>query len=188
MNRATSINRKTRLKSRPRRPFPVGKNSCDTGRLAVSVCICTYRRPHLLAELLDSLAEQNFREPFEIIVVDNDAANSAVTTVDNAKMRHPELNIRYSVELQKGISFARNTAVSLARGDFLAWIDDDETAAESWLMSLWATRLINDVDAIWPGNSGFSSGFTCLARTQRLIRAPTACHWNKNRTPRSAYR
>ena len=39
----------------------------------------------------------------------------AVTTVDNAKIRHPELDIRYSVELQKGISFARNTAVSLAR-------------------------------------------------------------------------
>ncbi|SFH17834.1 Glycosyl transferase family 2 [Nitrosospira sp. Nsp14] len=163
-----SINPKTRLKLRSRRPFPVGKNSCDTGRLAVSVCICTYRRPYLLAELLDSLAEQNFREPFEIIVVDNDAAGSAVTTVDNTKMRHPELNIIYSVELQKGISFARNTAVSLARGDFLAWIDDDETAAESWLMSLWATRLINDVDAVfgpvipvfprgsrvWPARSG----------------------------------
>ena len=45
-----------------------------------------------------------------------------------------KLDIQWSFE--KGISFARNTAVSLATGDFLAWIDDDETAAENWLIAL----------------------------------------------------
>ena len=102
-----------------------------------------------MTALLDSLAEQSFCAPFEVIVVDNDAAGGAATAVEAAKTRHPELNIRYSVEPQKGISFARNTAVSLAAGDFLAWIDDDETAAENWLLSLWMTRSINNVDAVF---------------------------------------
>ena len=119
-----------------------------------------------MAELLDSLAEQNFPEPFEIIVVDNDAAGGAATTVGDAKMRHPELDIRYSVELQKGISFARNTAVSLAVGKFLAWIDDDETATENWLefvmddaINEWRGR------CFWSGRAGFSSRVLILAES-----------------------
>jgi glycosyltransferase involved in cell wall biosynthesis len=102
-----------------------------------------------LADLLDSLAKQNFHEPFEIIVVDNDAGGGAAATVDSAKMRHAELDIKYSVELQKGISFARNTAVSLAVGEFLAWIDDDETATENWLELLWKTRSLSGADAVF---------------------------------------
>jgi glycosyltransferase involved in cell wall biosynthesis len=115
----------------------------------VSVCVCTYQRPRLLAMLLDSLAGQTFLDPFEVIVVDNDAAGSAAPTVEAAKERHPMLNIRYAIEPQKGISFARNTAASLSVGDFLAWIDDDETAAKNWLMSLWMTCSISNSDGVF---------------------------------------
>ena len=102
------------------------ENRTSRRSLPISVCVCTYCRPSLLAALLDSLALQTFQDPFEVIVVDNDAAGSAADTVEIAKIRYPKLDIRYVVEPQKGISFARNTAASLAAGDFLAWIDDDE--------------------------------------------------------------
>ena len=134
----------------------------------ISICICTYQRPHLLSLLLDSLAEQSIDEHFEIVVVDNDSMASAAQAINEAKKRYPNLYIQYMVEFQKGISFARNTAASFATGDFLAWIDDDETASENWLMSLWVARSINDADAVfgpvipvfpkgsrsWPGRSG----------------------------------
>lgn len=130
--------------------------------------------------LLDSLAGQSFRDPFEIIVVDNDATSSAAQIVEAAKKYHPKLNIRYAVESQKGISFARNTAASLAAGDFLAWIDDDETAAEDWLMSLWMTCLINNMDGVfgpvipvfakdspaWTGRSGMFDRLRHLTGTK----------------------
>ncbi len=115
----------------------------------VSVCVCTYKRPRLLALLLDSLAGQSFPGPFQVIVVDNDAAGSAAQTVEATKECHPKLNIRYAIESQKGISFARNTAASLSAGDFLAWIDDDETAAKDWLMSLWMARSKSDTDGVF---------------------------------------
>ena len=41
----------------------------------VSVCVCTYKRPLLLLQLLESLAEQSLSlAKFEVIVVDNDGA------------------------------------------------------------------------------------------------------------------
>lgn len=119
------------------------------GTPALSVCICTYRRLDLLAALLDSLARQNFSKFFETIVVDNDAAGSAAAVVENAKVRQPGLNIRFAVEQRKGVSFARNTAVSLARGEFVAWIDDDEIASDDWLTALVATQAASGADGIF---------------------------------------
>ena len=121
----------------------------DAASVVVSVCICTYRRPLLLTMLLDSLAEQCFCEPFEVIVVDNDPAGGATQAVEAARKCHPQLKIRYAIEPLKGISFARNTAMSLAVGEFVAWIDDDETATRHWLRSLWTTRSAINADAVF---------------------------------------
>jgi glycosyltransferase involved in cell wall biosynthesis len=103
----------------------------------------------MLAMLLDSLAKQIFCQTFEIIVVDNDPVGGGAEVVAAVRQRYPDLNLHYSVEPQKGISFARNRAASLATGDFIAWIDDDETAAEQWLMSLWVTLSTSDADAVF---------------------------------------
>jgi glycosyltransferase involved in cell wall biosynthesis len=168
-----------------------------TEPLAISICVCTYRRPHLLPLLLDSLATQSFSERFEVIVVDNDKMASAAKVVEAIKKRHPDLNIQYTVEFKKGISFARNTAASLATGNFLAWIDDDETAGENWLTSLWTNRAINDADAVfgpvipvfppgsrsWPGRSGLferprhQTGTKIDAREARTGNALVKASW-----------
>lgn len=185
------------------RPLEEAKRRYGGGSPAVSICVCTYRRPHLLAVLLDSIARQSFRESFELIVVDNDPAASAAQTVEAGAERHPMLDIRYAVEPSKGISFARNTAASLASGDFLAWIDDDETAGEDWLSSLWATRSIHDMDGVfgpvipvfpegsppWSGRSGIferprhPTGTKVDARDARTGNALVKAHWFRVAAP-----
>jgi glycosyltransferase involved in cell wall biosynthesis len=103
----------------------------------VSVCVCTYKRPKLLAELLVSLASQTFPlDKFEVIVVDNDESASAKFVIDEAIGRHPALRILYDIEPTQGISFARNRTVRIASGELLAFIDDDEVASENWLVGL----------------------------------------------------
>jgi succinoglycan biosynthesis protein ExoM len=172
----------------------------DNGSLSLlplSICVCTYQRPGLLALLLDSLAKQTFSAPFEVIVVDNDLAGGAAAIIEATRNRYPELNLRYAVEPQKGISFARNTATSLAVGDFIAWIDDDETAAENWLMSLWMSRSLSNADAVfgpvvpvfpegsrsWPGRSGifersrYLTGTRIDARDARTGNALVKADW-----------
>lgn len=47
-----------------------------------------------------------------------------------------EFPIRYEVQPQKNISLTRNRTVALAQGDWLAFVDDDERAPESWLQRL----------------------------------------------------
>jgi glycosyltransferase involved in cell wall biosynthesis len=115
----------------------------------VSVCVCTYQRPKLLAELLDSLASQTFSlDKFEVIVVDNDQTASARSVVDEAVSQHPMLRILYDIEPTQGISYARNRTVKIASGELLAFIDDDEVASENWLLALTQTLDTCNADVV----------------------------------------
>jgi glycosyltransferase involved in cell wall biosynthesis len=115
----------------------------------ISVCVCTYKRPELLSQLLDSLSQQTLGlTDFEVIVVDNDQTASAKSNVGDALQLHPGLEIRYDVEPTQGISYARNRTVALAKGELLAFIDDDEIAHPNWLFDLVQTMQECRADAV----------------------------------------
>jgi|SoimicMinimDraft_17_1059745.scaffolds.fasta_scaffold03079_2 succinoglycan biosynthesis protein ExoM len=109
--------------------------------MRVAICIGTFRRPRLLAELLESLSRLGFRKvqrpQIEIIVVDNDPSQSAKEICQRASA---QVSIRYLVESRRGISHVRNTALRAGlSAEYIAFIDDDETASELWLDELlWA--------------------------------------------------
>lgn len=104
----------------------------------VCVCICTYKRPELLKRLLSSLEEQETAGLFDysIVIVDNDRSESARQTVESYAQQL-KTSIRYYVEPDQNIAVARNKAVENARGDFIAFIDDDEFPISDWLWNLY---------------------------------------------------
>lgn len=96
----------------------------------VTVCVCTYRRPALLARLLESLenlAGEGFT--WSVVVVDNDAAQSARAIVERPR----RIVCRYFNEPEKNIAKARNRTLANAHGDFIAFLDDDEFPVPEWL-------------------------------------------------------
>jgi succinoglycan biosynthesis protein ExoM len=101
----------------------------------LSLCIATYRRPERLAAVLLDLTQQT-RLPDEVVVVDNDAGESARPVVEARLQAGAPYAIRYAVQPQKNISLTRNKTVELATGDWLAFIDDDERAPLPWLAQL----------------------------------------------------
>jgi succinoglycan biosynthesis protein ExoM len=104
--------------------------------IQVSVCICTFRRPVGLERLLRSLRHLDPASPsHEIIVVDNDAAATAEPVVTHA--RENGLDVLYIAEPKQGIARARNRSIEAARGEYVAFIDDDEEADPRWLRCLW---------------------------------------------------
>jgi succinoglycan biosynthesis protein ExoM len=114
----------------------------------ISVCLCTYRGK-FLSQAIDSILHQNLPAgvQLELIVVDNDAEASADTTVRSFASVN-SVPIRYAVEQNKGLSFARNCALSLANGNWIAFIDDDELAAPDWLAGLVKTAKRYSADAV----------------------------------------
>jgi glycosyltransferase involved in cell wall biosynthesis len=106
----------------------------------ISVCICTFKRPKLLARLLGELQNQitNNLFTYSAVVVDNDHAQSANDTVTSGK-KNAGLVIDYFVEPEQNIALARNKAIENASGNFLAFIDDDEFPESTWLLNLYKT-------------------------------------------------
>lgn len=102
--------------------------------------LCTYQRPSMLTEALDSVAQ--LRLPSDInlklLVCDNDAEASAREVVDSFR---PKLSfpIEYLVEGNRGIVFARNRILDEAlqvSATYVAFFDDDETIEPDWLVAL----------------------------------------------------
>jgi succinoglycan biosynthesis protein ExoM len=115
----------------------------------ITVCICTYKRPKLLQNLLIKLENQKTEGLFSysIVVVDNDSAASAKSTVESVR-RNSRIAIEFHVEPEQNIALARNKAVQNARGEFVAFIDDDEFPATNWLLILYQMIKKNRVDGV----------------------------------------
>lgn len=98
--------------------------------------VCTIQRPQLLGKCLRSLASQKDLGDFDfrILVVDNDATPSSAPVVEAASSDCP-FPIHYYHEPRRGIPMARNRVIEEALtlgADWLAFIDDDETAYPDW--------------------------------------------------------
>ncbi len=102
-----------------------------------SVVICTYNRANHLKKSLESAVSQNYpKNQFEILIVDNNSPDDTAVVCRSFQEKYDEINIRYFLETQQGISYGRNRGVTEARGEFIAFLDDDETILPDYLNHL----------------------------------------------------
>jgi len=116
------------------------------------VGVCTYRRPLMLADCLESLAIQSIPGDLSlsIVVVDNEAAPNNRQLVERFAAKGP-LTVHYVHQPQRGIASARNSILDKAaelRVDWIAMLDDDETAAPDWIERLMAPEY-RDTPVLW---------------------------------------
>lgn len=106
----------------------------------IIVGIVTYKRPQRLVKLLrvlDSIETKDLFS-FSVLVVDNDASmNQQKKVIEFA--RSVSYKLDYVCEPRKGISHARNTCLASAKGDYLAFIDDDDCPDKRYLLNMYET-------------------------------------------------
>ncbi len=98
-----------------------------------SVIIITRNRASFLRKVLESLIKQDYgNDKYDIIIVDNNSKDDTTSTVERFQRECPN-KIHYVFEPRIGMSKARNTGASVAKGEILVFIDDDAIAASNWL-------------------------------------------------------
>lgn len=134
-------------------------------RRPVVVGLCTFRRPAMLAEALDSLTHALAAEAgaVGVVVVDNDGADPAVRSVVERFAARVRVPVRFVVEPTPGISAAREQvfrAAGTMGADLLAMFDDDERVSPGWLSALCdeqarsgAVVVAGPVLAVFPGHA-----------------------------------
>ncbi|MEW6126847.1 MAG: glycosyltransferase [Acidobacteriota bacterium] len=99
--------------------------------ISVTVAICTRDRAVDLARCLDSIRALDY-PVLEVLVVDN--APSSDATEQLVRSTYPD--VRYVCELRPGLNWARNRAIEEARGDIIAYTDDDVVVDAKWINAL----------------------------------------------------
>lgn len=100
--------------------------------MKISVAIITRKRAEDLKECLESLSGQ-IKKPYEVVVVDNGPTQATKKVVEGFKKKLP---IKYVVESKIGVSYARNKAIKAAKGEIIAFCDDDCVLDEKWIRQI----------------------------------------------------
>jgi hypothetical protein len=114
-------------------------SSVRLAELSLTIAVLTFRRPDDIAAVLPLLAEQartvaDRVARVRVLVVDNDAAESAREVVTKIADTFEDADVVYVAEHRPGITAARNRALEdSAESDLLIFIDDDERPSEGWL-------------------------------------------------------
>jgi glycosyltransferase involved in cell wall biosynthesis len=103
----------------------------------VTAILVTFNRCKSLAKALESLAALEFPPTvsWEILVVDNNSTDQTRQVVEEFSVRYPG-RFRYLFEPTAGKSHGLNAGIEAARGDILAFVDDDVTVEKNWLQNL----------------------------------------------------
>ncbi len=111
------------------RLLEAGRPSSTTGRVRVSIVICSYSldRFDQLVACVASVLDQSRAADEVVVVIDHNEALRA-----RAVSQFPDVEVVPN-RLAQGLSGARNTGVLVSTGDVVAFIDDDATADRDWL-------------------------------------------------------
>lgn len=101
----------------------------------ISIVIPTRNRHQYLARCLNSLLRQSLNlSDFEVIVIDNGSTDDTRQIVDGFQSNF--VNLRYAYEASPGLHVGRHRGYQEARGDILAYADDDIEVLPTWLEAI----------------------------------------------------
>jgi hypothetical protein len=114
-------------------------------RPLVSVVLPTYDRPDRLRHAIDSVVAQRYAR-WELLVVDDGGrldSEAVVAEIGDPRVRWLRID-------HQGPCAARNAALSCARGELIAYLDDDNVMDANWLYAVvWAFEQRPDIALLY---------------------------------------
>lgn len=88
----------------------------------LSVILPTYNRKYCITRMIDSVLQQSF-EDFELIIIDDGSTDD---TFEMLEEKYQDRRIRLVRQENGGVSSARNLGISLAKGEYITFVDSDD--------------------------------------------------------------
>jgi glycosyltransferase involved in cell wall biosynthesis len=162
----------------------------------ISVVIPTFNRAHILDSVVSSIVNQSII-PSEVIIVDDGSTDSTKEVVKDLIAKNSKFNIRYVSQENQGGNVARNRGIDEAKGEFIAFLDSDDTWDKEKLEKQLAVfQNHENVGAVYCGlrhvdldkgtvihepKRSYPSGNLGSSLLIRDVTAPTSCYMVKRR-------
>lgn len=111
--------------------------------LKVSVIVPVYNVKDYIERCLDSILMQTFTD-FEVICVDDGSTDNSGEICEQYRRKDSRVKVHHTTN--KGVSAARNFALSKAEGEWFAFVDADDWVEADYLKILYEKALENDCD------------------------------------------
>lgn len=124
-------------------------NEKDFKEIAVSVIVPAYNAEDTLKDTLDSILAQTLKN-IEIIVINDGSSDKTKDIIEEYKGLFPEKIIAIHKE-NEGVSIARNTGLEIAKGEYVGFVDADDTVNATMFekMYLHAVKCGSDLVQCW---------------------------------------
>jgi len=90
----------------------------------ISIIIPTYNRSNLLTTTIDSVLNQTYKD-FELIIIDDGSTDNTKQIVENLKQKDNRIIYEYQNN-SGGPASPKNTGIKIAKGEYIAFLDDDD--------------------------------------------------------------
>jgi glycosyltransferase involved in cell wall biosynthesis len=102
----------------------------------ISIVVCTWNWAEMLSRCLSHLTQLEIPQgvSWEVVVVDNNSTDGTSQVIEAFINKLP---LRSFFEPQQGISFARNKALTEAKGALIIQVDTDALVEKDWLKAYW---------------------------------------------------
>lgn len=128
--------------------------------ILISVIIPVFNAEKTIEKALDSVRSQSWNREFEIIIVNDGSIDNSLEVIENYRIQNSGLNISLLNQENGGVSKARNKALKIATGNYIAFLDADDV----WL----PTKTIRQMNAF--DKYGQEMDFlACLRNEQRIL-------------------
>ena len=160
----------------------------DVEHPLVSVIVPVYNAEDSLRKCVDSLLSQTLKN-IEIILV-NDGSTDGSSAILN-EYAESDSRIKIINQSNQGCNVARNRAIRIARGNYIGFVDADDSVSDDYFSELYETAVSSEADiaatpnAVWINEEGFSlKNFGIpfkdgLFRDRKNIAVRSGTVWNK---------
>lgn len=115
--------------------------------MSLSIIIPVYNVEKYISICLDSLLNQNLNHAdYEIIIINDGSTDSSLQIANTYKLNHSNISIHS--QKNSGVGAARNKGVSIAKGDYIYFIDPDDYLASDVLNELIGIAKEYDLDIL----------------------------------------
>ena len=140
----------------------------ESGKPEISIIVPVYQVEKYLNECIDSILAQTFTD-FELILVDDGSPDNCPALCDAAAKR--DSRVRVIHKQNGGVSTARNAGLDAAQGNWIAFVDSDDTAAPEYLEKMHKAVLETGADfAICSSQCIDETGKTLAGGEHKLYR------------------